>query len=218
MKIFFIIMGIAIGAAIAFLLNKLLAVKVENKNYRMALQAAAYIMCVLLSSLFMFFGSLRIILDKFVDEKIVYLEKTLNRLIPEENILEKNIDTSEVYSMLLEAQAIVDGEKAEGIIEKLVIRSLTSTLSKYIRLAKDNVAGVAEFNNSDGVVTVKSMLEYVKAKVLNAVSPYFIFGQIAVIVLLAIFIGIYYGIVIYLKKGGAKNNNSIILGDTQFNR
>ena len=217
MKVIVFILGIAIGAAIAFILNTLLAAKVEKKSFRLAMQVTTYIVCILLSVFFIFFGSLRTILDTFIDGRILYIEQTLNRLSPEENIMEKNIDTAEIYSVLSEAQEIVDGEKSEGIIEKIIIRSFTGTLSKYVGMTKDSVAELTEFNNSDGTVTVKSILGYIKLKTLAAASPYFIFGQIASVLLLVIYIGIYIAIVRYLKKGGALYNKSIVFGDKQEN-
>jgi hypothetical protein len=45
---------------------------------------------------------------------------------------------------------------------------------------------------------------------LDAISPYFVFGQIGMVLLLLVYVGI----LIFLKKGSAMYNKSIVFGDT----
>jgi hypothetical protein len=51
---------------------------------------------------------------------------------------------------------------------------------------------------------------------LETISPYVVFGQIGALILLIIYIGIYAGIVVFLKKGGALYNKSLVFGDITY--
>jgi hypothetical protein len=65
MNILFVLSGAIIGTAAAWVLNKFLAGKIEDKNYRIGLKATAYIVCIVLGVFFVAIGSLRTILDYF---------------------------------------------------------------------------------------------------------------------------------------------------------
>jgi hypothetical protein len=66
------------------------------------------------------------------------------------------------------------------------------------------------------VITIKSVLYGLKDMALETISPYVVFGQIGALILLIIYICIYAGIVVFLKKGGALYNKSLVFGDITY--
>ena len=215
MNILFIVLGIIIGTAIAWILNKIFAGKIADKNQRIGLKTASYIVCIILCITFAVFGSLRIILNNFLENRIAYIEVELTDLFPDSNILEMTIDTDELASVVDEVQQTVNNinTSADSFFEKLVFGAFLHKLTGYVYTAEDSINSIKTMRNENGLVTVKSVLYGLKDMTLETISPYFIFGQIGALILLAVYIGIYAGIVVYIKKGGVMYNKSIVFGD-----
>jgi hypothetical protein len=214
MSLLVIVSGIISGVAIAYLLNKLLANKLENKNHRIGLKVSAYILCILLGMAFAIIGSLRTILDNFLENRIAYFETRLVEVFPNSDILETGIETNKLTLITSELRQIVDNTDKSGdsYFEKLVFDAFLNKLSGYISAAEDSVNTIAMFGNENGIITARSFLYYLKAMALETITPYFIYGQIGILLLLLIYVGIYFGVVIFLKKGGAMYNKSIVFG------
>ncbi|MDR2965452.1 MAG: hypothetical protein LBU88_06725 [Treponema sp.] len=213
MRVLFVILGIIIGAGLAFLLNKQFTKKLVKKEHRLTLQITTYIICIVLCSLFMFCGSLRIILDNFADSQIVYLEQKLNSLLPEQNLLDTNVDAEKIAEAMAEVQSIIDGDTADGIFQKMIIRSLTNNLSKYVNMAGSSANELTQLADSDGNVTVKTILSFLKTQALNTVEPIFNFLQILIVIILVIYIGAYYAVSIFLNKSVEEEKDSIVFGE-----
>jgi len=75
------------------------------------------------------------------------------------------------------------------------------------------IAGAA-ISDDNGHITINAILYNIKDMALNSISPYFVVGQILILILLFISIGIYAGIFLYIKKGSSLYNKSIVYGDT----
>jgi hypothetical protein len=218
MNVLFLVLGVIIGTAVAWGLNKLLAGNIEDKNHRIGLKATAYIVCIILSMLFVAIGSLRIILDTFIENRIAFIETKLVALFPNSNIMETNIDTSNITSVIDELQQAVNGidTSSDNYFERLVFDAFLNKLTGYIYTAEKSVNTIAAMSDKNGLVTIKSILFNLKEMALQTISPYFVFGQIGILIVLVIYIAIYAGIVAFLKKGGAMYNKSIVFGDIDY--
>jgi len=214
MRVLLIVLGVIAGAATAWILNKLLAGKIENKNQRIGLQVAAYIVFILLGFAFTSIFSLRITLDKFIVNRIQAMEVSLSRMFPNSNILEVRFDTSELVSINDQIQQSISDidTKSDGFFERLVFNAFIGKLSSYINAVDTGVSTLSNMSD-DGSVTIKTILYNLKDIALDTASPYFIAIQIAILILFFIFIGIYVGIVLYIKKGGTMYNKSIVFGN-----
>jgi hypothetical protein len=215
MNLAYLIPAIVVGGLIAWLLNKLLASKIENKGYRIGLNVVSYIVCIVLGITFAVIGSLRVVLDTFATNRMEFMERKLVETFPNSDIMGKNIDTSELASIVDELKQTMNGVNTSGdsYLESLIYDAFTNKLSAYVQAAESGVNTIASARDENGMVTVKSVLYNVKDTALDTVEPYFKFGQIAILILLVIFIGIYAGVAAYLKKGGAKYNKSIVFGE-----
>jgi len=214
MRTSIIILGIAAGAAVAWVLNTFLSRKIENKSHRIGLQVAAYIVFVLLGFLFTSIFSLRIVLDTFIDNRIQAMEASLSKRFPNSNILEETLDTAELVSLnekIQQSLSDIDTE-GDGFLKRLVFDAFIGKLTSYISAVDSGVAAVSNMSDDDGSVTVKALLYNFKDMGLDAASPYFAGLQIVILVLFVIAIGIYVGIVVYINKGGAMYNKSIVYG------
>jgi len=220
MRITIILSGVIAGAAVAWVLNKFLSEKIENKSYRIGLQVAAYIVFILLGFAFTSIFSLRIVLDKFIDNRIQAMEVSLSRRFPNSNILEASLNTGELVSLNNQIQQSINDidTKNDSFFERLVFDAFMGKFSNYINAVDTGVNALSNMSNDDGSVTIKTILYNLKDAALKAVSPYFVFMQIVVLVLFLIFIGIYAAIAVYIKKGGAMYNKSIVFGDIDENR
>ena len=215
MRILFIILGVIAGAFIALILNKLLADKIENKNHKLALKISAHFVFCLLGLLYVSVGSLKPALNKFIDGRISAIELTLNKNFPNTKIMEININTNEFVEVSRQLQqSLKDIDKSgDGFFERLVFDAFIAKLTPYITAVDGGINAVAMMSNEQGNVTIKSVLLNLKGMALDAISPYFIIFNILIIIILFIFIGVYLGIAIHLKKGGAMYNKSIVFGD-----
>jgi hypothetical protein len=212
-----ITLGIIAGIAIALVLNKILADRIENKNHRVALKAAAYIVCAILGAGFALTCSLRTLIDNFVDNRIEFIEIKLSETFPNSNILEIGINTGELSSVIPGLLQLIEEDEDtndRGIFERLVLNVFLGKLTVYANAAEDGIARILMLADKNGQVTIKSILYVLKEMALEVISPYFVYGQTGIVFLLLIFAGIYIGIVIFLKKGGALYNKSIVFGDT----
>ncbi|MDR2481914.1 MAG: hypothetical protein LBD07_06490, partial [Spirochaetaceae bacterium] len=212
--------GIISGTAIAFILNKLLADKVKDKTHRIGLKAVSYIICGILGMVFAVIGSLRPILDTFMQDRIALIEVKFAQLFPDSNVLEMTIDAGELTSTIEELRQTIDNINTndDSFLEKVIYNAFLNKLMVYVNAAGDGINTLNNLSNENGLVTVKSVLYGLKDMALETVSPYFIFGQIGMLVLLLIFIGIYTGVAVYFIKGGAMYNKSIVFGDIAYNK
>lgn len=213
MNIVQIIVGVLLAGGVAFFLNTVLANRVEKSYYKIALKIFTYCICFVLAGFFIFFGSLRTILDNFLDEKISFVESKLNVIYP--NLLETQVDITELTPVLNNLSQAIETESSSehGFPENVILRVFQEKLSNYINMAKNNTAKLATIADDEGKATIKTILVNIKEQSLDAVYPYFIIGQIATIMLLFIYIGIYVGIIVFLKKGGGLYNKSIVFGE-----
>jgi len=217
MRTFIIILGIIAGTAIAWLLNRFLSGKIENKGQRIGIQVAAYIVFILLGLAFTSIFSLRIVLDKFITNRIQTIEASLSKMFPNSNILETNIDTEKLVSINDQIhQSINDIDtKNDSFFEKLVFNAFIGKLSNYINAVDTGVSTLSNMSDDNGSVTIKTILYNLKDMALNTVSPYFVVIQILILIIFFIFIGIYIGISVYVKKSGSLYNKSIVIGDIE---
>jgi hypothetical protein len=215
MNVVSVSLGIIAGIVIAWILNTLLAAKVENKNYRTGLQAAAYIVCVILGIAFAAVGSLQAAMDDFIEGRIVFIEAELNERFPQSNVLETGIDAGELSSAADTLQGIIDNidTSGDGFFERILYAVFLNKLAGYVYAARDGMTNLSTMGNENGVVTIRSVLYHLKDMALKTMAPYFIMGHLGILVLLLVYAGIYGGIVIFLKKGGALYNKSIVFGD-----
>jgi hypothetical protein len=218
MNVLFFILGIICGIAIAWILNKFLANKIGDKNHRIGLKAAAYIVCIVLSVVFFTISSLRISLNSFLERKMEFIELELVKLFPNSNLLETNIDTGEFISIVDELEQAVNTIKTnnDGYFERLVFGAFLDKLTDYVYAVKNGIATITSTENENGLVTIRSILYNLKNKALETISLYFVFGQTGILILLIIYILIYVGITAFLKKGGAMYNKSIVFGNADF--
>jgi len=217
MKGLFVLLGALAGAIIAFILNKFLTDKIENKSQKIGLQISAYIVFILLGFIFSSIFSLRYFLDKFIDNRINAIEITLSRRFPSTNIMEISLNTSEIISLNYELQQSIRSidTSDDSLFEKMFFDVFINKITKYTNAVDSGVNTLAEISNDDGTVTIKTILNSIKALALDAISPYFFIIQLIIFIVLIICIGIYCGIVIYIKKGGGIYNKSIVYGDNQ---
>jgi hypothetical protein len=216
MSVLLVLLGIIGGAAIAYFLNKFFANKIEDKGYRIGLKITSYIVCIVLSMIFTVIGSLRTILNTFIEDRIMFIEIELAEVFPNSNILETSIDANELTSVVEELQQMVDNidTSSDGYFESVIFDAFLGELTGYVYAAENGINTIAMMGDENGSVSIKSILYNLKDMALKTISPYFVFGQIGILILLFVYIGIYAGIVAFLKKGGAMYNKSIVFGDT----
>jgi hypothetical protein len=214
-----VIVTIILSGGIAFFLNKVLANKVEKKHQKLALQVITYSVCFLLAATFLVTVSLRTILDNFIDKKIEFVENELGTTFPNTNILETNIDTTELAATFKELHQILepDDTAESNYIEKIVFAVFLRKLTNYIYIAENQVTKLTGIADNNGMITIKSIILSLKKQTLDAVSPYFTLAQVAIVILLFVYIGIYIGVVVFLTKGGGSYNKSIVFGEAAGN-
>jgi hypothetical protein len=217
MNVFFLLCVVS-GITVAWGLNKLLAAKIEDKNHRTGLKVISYIVCIVLSMAFFSIGSLRIMLDLFIEDRIEFIGTELSKLFPNSNILETSIDTSELVSVIDELQQMANtiNTSGDGYFENLVFEAFLNTLTGYVYAVENGINTIALADDKDGIVTVRTILYNLKNTALETISPYFVLGQTGLVIILIIYIGVYAGIVAFLKKGGAMYNKSIVFGDINY--
>jgi nitrogen fixation/metabolism regulation signal transduction histidine kinase len=215
MRVLIVILGIVVGIAVAWLLNKLLSGKIENKSHRIGLQVGAYIVFILIGFAFTSLFSLRTVLDTFIDNRIQFIEENLSKMFPDTNILEARFNISELVSIndqLQQSINVID-TKSDNFFERLVYNAFLGKLFFYINAVDTGVTTLSNISDDDGSVTIRSILYGIKNIALDTASPYIKIIQIILFILFFISIFVYVGIVIYIKKGGALYNKSIVYGD-----
>ena len=215
MKVILILLGVIIGTAVAWGLIKLFPVKLENKGQRIGIKIGVYIVFILLGFGFTSMFSLRIVLDKFIVNRIQDMEASLSKMFPNTNILETSIDIKDLVSMNNQIQQSINdiNTSADGFFERLAYDAFIGKLSGYINAVDTGVTALTAISNDDGTVTIKTVLYGLKDMALDTVSPYFKAGQIIILILFFIAVGIYIGIIFYIKKSGSLYNKSIVYGD-----
>lgn len=217
MRVLFVLLGAIAGVVIAFILNIILTGKIENKGQRISLQISAYIVFIILGFLFTSIFSLRYFLDRFINNRISAIENTLSRNFPNTNFLEISLNTSEIISLNNEIQQSIRSidTSNDGLFEKMLFDAFINQITKYTNAVESGVNTLEAISNDDGTVTIKTILYGIKGLALDTFLPYFYILQIVISVVLIICIGIYCGIVLYIKKGGGIYNKSIVYGDDQ---
>ena len=214
MKTLFVILGIIAGIIIAWILNRLLAGKIEDKSRRIGLKIISYIVCIILALTFVSIGSLRVTLSNFVETRMETVEIILSKIPPELNIPEITIDTNEFVSMSDEVeQTIKDLEtNNDTFLEKLIYNAFLKKYFNYVYVVKNGINTIAAMSDDNGEVTINSILYYYKNMWLNTISKYCLFGQLGILFLLLVYIGI----LVFLRKDGAMYNKSIVFGDINY--
>jgi hypothetical protein len=217
MKVFLIIIGMAIGGAIAWLLNKRFADKIEDKTHRLIMKIAAYVVFILLGLLFGSVSSLKPALNKFLDNRIAFLENTLNKNFPGTNLLETNINTDEFikYSNQIQQSLTNVNTSDDSMFEKMVYNALIAKISPYINAVESGANTMATMTNEHGIVTIKSVLLGFKKSAIDAISPYFIVFNILILLAFLIAVGAYCGIVHFIRKGASEKG--VVFGDAATN-
>jgi hypothetical protein len=217
MRIILIIISTLAGVAIAYGLNYLLVRKIDNKGQKIGMQVTAYIVFILFGILFTSIFSLRYTLDKFMINRINAIELVLSKKIPNTNILEMTFETSEIASLNNELQQSLSSIDVsdDNIFEKIIFDAFLSEITKYTNVVDSGVNTLTAISNDDGTITIKALLFGIKDIALNTVSPYFFVLQLVILVVFFIFVGIFAGVAVYLKKGGGTYNKSIVYGNNQ---
>jgi hypothetical protein len=214
MKTLFVILGIIAGIIIAWILNRLLAGKIEDKGRRIGLKITSYIVCIILALGFVSIGSLRITLVNFVENRMETVEILISKIPPELNIPEITIDTNKFVSMSDEVEQIIKGLETynDTFIEKLIYNAFLKKYFKYVYAVKNGMDTIAAMSDDNGMVTINSILYYLKGLWLNTISKYCLYGQTGILFLLLVYIGI----LVFLTKGGTMYNKAIVFGDINY--
>jgi len=210
MRLFFIILGIIGGIFIALILNKLFATKIEDKSKRIGLKITSFVVCIILGLGFVFTSSLRNTLDKFIENRIITIEDSLFEAFPDANILDKQINTNEFALISNEINIITENLEtiSDGFFEKIIYNAFLKRYVNYVSAVQKGVDTLTSMSDEAGSVTIKSILLNLKNILLDTISPYFIIGQILILILLFVYICV----VIFLSKGDAVYNKSIVYG------
>jgi len=217
MKALSVVLGIIAGTALAWILNKFLANKLEDKGQRTGFIIASYIVCIILCAGFVLTGFIKSALDIFIEERIKQINAVVSEYYPESNILEKNIDVNEFISIsdkIKQTTDSIDTSTDKGF-EKLAYRIFLRRLANYVKAAKNGMDALISISDENGFFTINAVLYNLKDTAINNIAPYIVAVKIGIIILLLVYIGIYTGVVLYLKKGGVFYNKSIVFGDTE---
>lgn len=217
MKALFVILGILIGTALAFILNKLLADKIQDKGQRKGFVVISYIVCIILCISFVLTGFIKSALDNFIVERIENVNTIVSEIYTDTNILEKKISTEEFVSIadnLQQTLTSVDTSK-DKVFEKLVYTIFLKRFTNYINAVKNGIDSIITESDDNGFFTINSVLYNLKDLAIKNISPYVSVLKFGIIFLLLVYIGIYTGVVLYLKKGGVMYNKSIVFGDNE---
>jgi len=210
MREFFLILGMVIGGGIAWLLNKFITSKINDKKLSTAMTIVTYIVCILIGFGFAATGSLKFALNSFLNNKIETVSDMLAQKFPNLNIMEITIDTNEFKEIVSSMQENMKSENAGGsFLEKMIFNAFVSQIAGYVDMAESGVNLISSISNEDGIVTVETVVYTIKDKALDKAAPFFVILQ----VLLIIVFFVYMIILIYLKKAGASKNNGIVFGE-----
>ena len=210
MKVLFLILGMAVGAGIAFLLNKLITSRIQEKKQAITMTVVTYIVCILIGLGFAAVGSLKFALNNFLDNKIEVVSDMLAQKFPNSNIMEMTIDTNEFKEAIGDIQDKMKSENAgDSLLEKLIFDVFVSQIAGYVDMAESGVDLISSRSSEDGTVTVKTVVYTIKDKALDTVAPFFVILQVLLVIVLLV----YTIILVYLKKSSASKNNSLVFGE-----
>jgi hypothetical protein len=183
------------------------------------MKAVAYIVFILLGLLFGSVCSLKPVLSKFLDGRIIALENTLNANFPGTNLMETNINTDEFieYSNQIQQALSNASTNDDSMFEKMVYSALIAKITPYINAVESGANTMALMTNEQGVVTIKSVVLGFKKSAIDTISPWFIAFNILIIVAFLIAVGAYCGIVHVLRKDGAGTEKGMVFGDAPAN-
>ena len=214
MKELFFILALVGGIFIALILNNLFTNKIEDKSKRIGLKITSFFLCIFLGVSFVFISTLRNTLDVFIEDKIIFIENSLIKAFPNENILELNINTNELTLISNEINKITDNLESvsDGLFEQILYNAFLKKYANYIYTVQNGLDTLTSMSDDNGEVTIKSILLNLKNILLNTISPYFVIGHILILLLLFAYIGI----IVFLNKGGAMYNKSIVYGEIEY--
>jgi len=203
MTVLFGILFVCVGVAVALLLNKLFANKIESKSQRRVLKVASYILFIGFSLLFALEMALKEYLDKFIDDKVYEIELSLRKNFPNAKVMEISINTKEfadISGKLLQSLNDI-GASSDGFVEKLVFDAFMSTLMPYIEGGKQ------------GEITMKSILLSLKELASQKVSQGFVILEIIMVILFLLCIFIYIVVAIFMRKSETSEEKGIVFGE-----
>ena len=87
----FILAGILVGIAAAWLLGKFVASEIVNKHSRRGVKIAAYVVLIIMGLFLGLVCSIKPSLNTFLETKIDAIKVILNNQFPEKNIMEVSI-------------------------------------------------------------------------------------------------------------------------------
>jgi len=201
--------GIITGTVIAFVLNKLLAGKLENKGQRIGLKITGFIGCIIFCLCFFVTGSLQKALDNFLEDKINIIKMSVSVLFPDVNKMEIDIDSNEFVSISDRLQQITTNVDISdsGVLESYIYKAFSKKLIEYVDVTQRDVVGNYLAKLSDnGIISISTILYSLKDMTIKTVSPFILVVQIITIILFLIYFGIYAGIYSLFKKTGKRRN------------
>jgi hypothetical protein len=220
MTAFLIIIAIMAGIVIATFVNFVVVKNIEETQ-KIVMRIISYIVCILLSTSFLFFATLRKTVDNFLNKKIAYVEKNIKELLPDYDIMNAGIDVADFSNMLIELQNIIENNDEisdeDNFFQALIVNILVKNIQKYIDMAQSYIEIAENFSEIEGKITVKSILLGIKEEALNIVSPYFKIGQYITVFLFIVYAITYICLVLYFTKGRALYNKSIVFGEIDYN-
>ena len=210
MRVLLIILGMAIGGGLAFLLNRYITSKFEDKKRAVIMTVVTYIVCVLLGLGFAAVGSLKFTLSNFLDNKIVQVSVMLAQKFPNSNIMELTIDTNEFKEAVGDVQNTMRSENVgDSLLEKMIFDAFVSQISGYINMAEDGVNLISSRSDEDGTVTVETIVYTIKDKALDTVAPFFVVLQVLIVIVFFAYVAILY----YQIKGRESKDNGLVFGE-----
>jgi len=207
----YVLLGMFLGFAIAWLINRFLADKVENKDTKISLKVAAYIVLIILGLFLGVVSSIKPSLDRYIDGKINALEITLNRYFPDKKVMELGVsasDFSEVIDKLRQSIGEINID-SDGIFEKYILKGFVDKVNIYIDEINRgvNTAGIS-IGNKQGEITLRAVFFHLKTLALRKITPYIRFFIILIIICMLIFIAIYISVVSASRKRATSNAGS----------
>jgi len=199
----YILFGIILGAIIAWLLNKFIADKIENKDSKIAVNASAYIVLVILGLFFGLVCSIKPSLNNYLIGKIDTLEIAISKYFPDKQVMEYSINAHEYTEDIIQLQQSIReiNRDSESFFEKIVYNAFIERVNKFIDDANRGINTLSSaIGNNQGDVTLKAILYYLKDLALKKITPFIVFFIILIITGVIIFISIYLCICHFLKK------------------
>jgi len=141
--------------------------------------------------------------NDFIDRQIASLEETVNEIYP--NLLNKQMSTVEIKDLLAKAQKTNSSQGVGAYVENFA----KSQVSDYTSQAYDFIQNI---ESSEGKLSLKDGIVYLKGKILDAVMPKFTMLQIGFFVMYLIGLAILVVVSLVLSKF-SKKSEGIIYGE-----